>query len=167
MVADTVETAANARLQLRLTDGAVINISPGSGLRISQYSFSKNILRRSAMINLLHGSARFFVQNPGKILVAKSAQSQQTEGSRFSIETGQAIIEAWEADVVVEASSEKSSVCSLAGSVNVRNRSNLIIGNVSVGENLTSVVRPKEPPTVPSILTQQQRRVYTKDARQF
>jgi len=167
LAADTLETAADSRLQLRLTDGAVVNISPGSGLRISQYAFTKENMRRSTVINLLQGTARFFVQNPDELQVSKIPQLQRTEGSRFLIETSQAQIEFSKADVVVETNPEISTVYTLAGSVTVRNSSKLIVGTTLVGENLAVIVRPKNAPTVPSIIPQQQRRIFIRDAHQF
>ncbi len=167
LAADTVETGSNARMQVRLADGAVINISPSSTLRISQYSFTKSSMRRSAVINLLQGSARFFVQQPDKLLVSRGTQLERTEGSSFVIETAQARIDSWESDVVVETNPEKSTVYTLGGGVTVRNRSDLVVGTTRVGENLFAIVEPKKAPTIPSIIPQQQRRIFVRDARQF
>lgn len=167
LAADTVETGSDARLQLRLADGAVINILPASSLRISQYAFTKNTMRRSAVINLLQGSARFFVQQPDKQLRSKISQLERTEGSRFVIETSQAQIDSWEADVVIETDPEKSTVYTLGGGVTVRNRSNLVVGTTRVGENLSVIVVSKKAPTIPSIIPQEQRRIFVRDARLF
>jgi ferric-dicitrate binding protein FerR (iron transport regulator) len=177
-VADRLETAADARLQLRLPDGAVINISSGSAIRISQYAYTRSSMRRTAVVNLLQGSARFYLQDPWEVHANKTMQSAgnrqnvrtklpEREGSRFIIETDQAMVETGEADVVVEADAGKSTIYTLGGSVSVRNRSDLVVGVSSVEENLSVIVRPKAAPTDPAIIPEQQRRRLTRYARNF
>ena len=154
-IADTIETGSDSYLQILLTDGSVIVLSPGSKARISQYSYDATPNRRTCVVNLKYGILHVIINDA------------RVSGSRFAIETEQALAVTARSDVVVEATTEKTVVASLAGGVSVRNSINMVVGTVSVGENMSTVVKTKESPTVPSILSQLQRRRFTKDARFF
>lgn len=154
-VADLLEVGKNGKIQLLLSDGMVITVMPGSILRISQYSFESDKSRMSAVMSLKQGMARFILYKELK------------GGSSLKIETGQALIQTSRADIVVAASEAQTELFTLAGSAGVRNSSNLLVGNVRVGENQSVVVPTKTPPSTPSVIPLQQRRKFTKDARQF
>jgi hypothetical protein len=155
LIADTIETGSDSRLQILLTDGSVIVLSPGSKIRISQYSYDTTVNRRTCVVNLKQGILHITMNDP------------RISGSHIAIETEQALTVAAVANFIVETGAEKTVAASLAGNLSVRNSTNVVIGTVSVGENMSTVVKTKEPPTVPSILSQQQRRRYSKDARFF
>ena len=138
-----------------LSDGSLIMLSPGSRIRISQYSYAEGENRRTAVVNVKTGALHLIITD------------SRSAGSRITIETGQAIAVTALANIVVVAAPEKTTIATLDGWVSVCNRTNVVIGSVSVSENLMTVVTTKEPPTVPSFLSQQQRRIYTKDARFF
>lgn len=154
-VADTLESGANSRLQLLLNDDSVISISPGAVVRISQFSFDRGNNRRSAVVTIIRGAVRFIVQG------------EHRDGSSFRIQAGQTLVQTAQADLVVEAAGKQTVICVLSGSAGVRNSSNLVIGNVRVGENSCSLVGEKSPPTNPTPISAQQRGRYIRDARTF
>ena len=150
-VADTLETGRDSRLQLLLSDNSVINMSAATVLRISQYSFDREKSRRTAVVLIKKGTARFILHEARK------------DGSALRIETGQAMIQASIADMVVEVGGQQTGIFTLSGNVGARNISNLVIGNVRIGENYCSMIREKAPPSVPTLLSPQQRRSYIRD----
>lgn len=154
-VADLLETGKSGKIQVLLTAGTVITLMPGSAIRISQYSFDRDKSRMSAAASLKQGTARFILYKELK------------GGSSLNIETDQALIQTSRADFVVTASGQHTELFTLAGSVGVRNSSNLVVGDVRVGENQSVIVQAKTPPTSPSVIPLPQRRKFNKDARQF
>lgn len=154
-VADLLETGKSGKIQILLSDETLITIMPESALRISQYSFENDKNRMSLVASLKRGSARFVLYKERK------------GGASIKIETDQALIQTSRADMVVAASGQQTELFIIAGSAGVRNNSNLVIGNVRVGENQSVVVHAAKPPTSPSVIPMQQRRRFNKDARQF
>ena len=154
-VADLLETGKNGKIQVLLSAGAIITVMPGSALRFSQYSFDRDKSRMSAVASLKQGTARFILYKELK------------GGSSLTIETDQALIQTSRADLAVVASGQRTELFTLAGSVGVRNVSNLVVGNVRAGENQSVIVQAKTPPTSPSVIPLLQRRKFNKDARQF
>lgn len=154
-VADTLETGDDSRLQLLLSDDSVINMSAATVLRISQFSYDRGKNRRTAVVSIKKGTARFILHDERK------------DGSGFRIETGQALMQASIADVVVEVAAQQTGIFTLSGNVGVRNSSKLVIGYVQVGENSSSIVREKTPPSATALIPPQQRRRYIRDGYQF
>jgi hypothetical protein len=154
-VADLLETGKTGKMQLLLSDETLITIMPESALRISQYSFDRDVNRMSLVASLKQGRARFVLYKERK------------GGASLKIETDQALIQTSRADIVVAASGQQTEIFTIAGSAGIRNSSNLVVGNVRVGENMSVVVHAAKPPTSPSVIPMQQRRRFIKDARQF
>lgn len=154
-VADTLETDSDSRLQLLLSDDSVINMSGGTVLRISQYSFDPAKSRRTAVVSIKKGTARFILHE------------QRKDNSRFRIETGQALIDVSIADMLVEVAGQQTKIVTFSGSVVARNNYKLAIGYARVGENSYSIVRDKTPPSIPVLISPQQRRRYIKDVDLF
>ncbi|MFA7062331.1 MAG: FecR family protein [Pedobacter sp.] len=154
-VADTLESGKESRLQMLLSDNSVINMSAGTVLRINQYSFERGKSRRTAVVSIKKGKARFILHEARK------------DGSLFRIETGNALIQTSTADLVVEVGGQQTGICTLSGNVGAHNSSNLVIGNVRLSENTCSIIREKAPPSAPSLLSPQQRRSYIRDGYLF
>ncbi len=153
-VGDLLQTGRDAGAQVVLTDESVVNVSSRTSLRMNQYAFDPRIHRRTAVAKVLEGRARFIVHK------------QQKESS-FKIETAHVLAVFSYADLVVSAKADESAVAVLDGGVSVKNSSELIVGQVRLGDNQTTVVRAKTPPAIPTVLTSQQRRIYSKDAKYF
>lgn len=154
-IADSIETGVDSRLQLLLSDGTVITLSQQCTARIAQYSFDTMSKRRTGVLHVKRGMLRMTLP-------------ERLHGeSRFTIDTSHSRVVAHQADVVVTVTAEQTSIATLNGSVRVSNCSNVIVGSISLGVNQFTTVTPKQPPSAPSLLSQQQRRIYTKDARYF
>jgi ferric-dicitrate binding protein FerR (iron transport regulator) len=153
-VGDLLETGEDARAQALLADDTVVNLSSGTSARILQYSFDPAGGRRTAVVKLLGGKARFIV----------SAR----KNSRFNIESAQAAVAAVAAaDFVVLATPDATTVAALDGGVRVKNASNLIVAACDLWPNQTTVVRVGAAPSHPAPIVPQQRKDYRKDARDF
>lgn len=116
-----------------------------------KYSFDREKSRRTAVVLIKKGTNRFILHEARK------------NGSALRIETGQAMIQASIADMVVEVGGQQTGIFTLSGNVGARNSSNLVIGKVRIGENYCSMIREKAPPSVPTLLSPQQRRSYIRD----
>jgi len=153
-VGDLLQTGKDSGAQMVLTDESVVNISSMTSIRMNQYAFDAQEYRRTAVARVLEGMARFIVH-------------KQQKKASFTIETSHAAVSFAYADLVVKTSAAESTIAVLDGGVSVRNSSPLIIGQVGLGDNEMTVVRAKTPPSIPSVITSQQRRIYSKDAKQF
>jgi len=153
-VGDLLETGEDARAQALLADDTVVNLSSGTSARILQYSFDPAGGRRTAVVKLLGGKARFIV----------SAR----KSSRFNVESAQAAVAAVAAaDFVALAAPAATTVAALDGGVRVKNVSNLIVAEYELWSNQTTVVRSGAAPSRPAPIAPQQRKDYRKDARHF
>ena len=152
---NVLETRKNSRAQVVLTDDSVINLSSGAALRVNQYAFEKKNDRRTAIIKVLEGKARFIVYK------------QRSKESSFKVETSHALISAGTGDFIAEVSDKETEVAVLDGGVSVSNSFYLTVGKVWIGANQKIVVKEKTPPSGASVITSQQRRTYSKDANQF
>lgn len=150
-VGEVLSTGEKAGAQLVLTDDSTIELSSGTTLRVNQYAFDPERNRRTAVIKVLAGKARFVV-----------FRARNNE-SRFKVEAGHASIAAGVADFVADILPGETMVAVLDGSVNVKNKSNVTVGQVTLGSNQTTSVREKNPPSGPGIITHEQRRTYSKD----
>ena len=153
-VGDLFETGKDARAQALLTDGTVVNLSTGTAARILQYSFDPASTRRTAVVKLAGGKARFIV--PAR------------KNSRFTVESVQAAATATAAaDFVALVAPDATTVTALDGTVKVKNISDLVVGDVDLWSNQTTVVGARTAPAHPAPIVPQQRREYRRDARDF
>lgn len=147
-----MQSAQGAAAQMVFRDESVVILLPDAALQIKQYGYSDADNRRTAVIKVTRGCARFVLY---KI---------RSGDSRFSVETDYATINAGIADFFVCASQAKTEIANIGPSLNIRNSSYLAVGSVSLGTNQRSVVTEKRPPSQPATLTPEQRRKYLKDA---
>ena len=153
-VGELLETGKDGRAQAILADDTVINLSTGTSARILQYSFDPASGRRTAVVKVSGGKARFVV----------SAR----KNSRFAVETAQAAaVAAAAADFVTLALPDVTTVASLDGGVKVRNISHLVVADIELWPNQTTVVSSGTAPSHPAPLAPGQRREYRRDARDF
>ncbi len=150
-VGDLLGTGNDSWAQVVLSDESVITLSPRSAARVNQYAFDAGTNRRAAVVNVVQGRVRVIVSR------------ERNRESGFRILTGQAVAAFDLADVVAIAGTDGTSLAVLDGRVSVKNRSYLTVGEVIVADNQMTVVKEKASPSVPSIITEQQRRMYTKD----
>jgi len=154
-VGDVLNTNKGSRAQIVLTDDSSVNMSSGTALRVNQYAFEIENNRRTAIVKLLEGKARFVVYK------------QRNIGSAFRVQTGHAEITAGSADFVAVVSPEETEVVVLDGGVSVKNVLYLTVGEIRVETNQKTVVKEKIQPSEPIVITSQQRRTYGKDAHHF
>lgn len=155
-VGDVVETGASSAVQMTLTDDSFVNMGPGSAVRVNQYSFDPASNRRTTIIRVLEGKVRFVVFRIRR------------GDSYFRVEADKALVTSGGlADFVVTASPGQAEVAVLESSLNVRNTLPYVIGNVNIGVNQKTVVKEKAPPTVPVVITPQERKKLLKDLRQI
>ena len=150
-VGDILEARNDARAQLLLTDDTVVSLSPGASIRILQYAFDPASGRRTAVVKVNGGKARFIV-------------AARTD-SRFNVECSQAAAAVTAADFVTLVSPGETTVVVLDGNARVKNISNLVVAEVELWANQSTTVRAKTPPSHPAQITQQQRKEYRNDAR--
>ena len=152
-VGDLLETGADARAQALLADQTVVNLSSGTSLRLLQYSWDAANNRRTAVVKLLAGKARFIVP--------------AHKDSRFNVESAQAALATGAGDFVALAAPQETVVAVLEGSVRVKNVSTFLVEKVDVRANQTSAVKDKTAPSYPSALPPAERKAYRRDAQRF
>ena len=132
-----------------------MNLGPGSAVRVNQYSFDEASGRRTTIVRVIEGKTRFVVYK------------LRSPGSSFRIDTGNAlIVPGGFADLVVLTSPGRTDVAVLDHGLNVRNSLPYVIGNVNVGVNQLTVVKEKEPPSMPVVISPQERKEWLKDVKQ-
>lgn len=151
-VGQILQSARGAAAQLVLTDDSVINVLPATTLQVGQYAYSAVENRRSAVIKVIDGSARFI------------AYKRRSGDSRFAVLTEQVRIGAGISDFFVMVSGKTTEVANVGPSLSVENISPLVVGRVQLGSNQRSTIAEKAPPSQPSTITPEQRRKYLKDA---
>lgn len=134
-VGDVLATGPDGLCQFALTDDSFITLAGESAVRVNQYSFDASSDRRTAVIQLLAGKARFVIFR------------SRTGGSRFRVETETAAIDPnMTADFVVTVKADDTVVAVLEQGLRIRNRSTLYVGEVRLsGDQRTSVSRGKPP----------------------
>ena len=148
---DLLQTGKDSMVQLVFTDDSFVNVLPESALRVNQYSYTPEDSRRTAVIKVLAGRTRFVIYK------------KRSSGS-FTVETGHASISADISDFMVNDVSEETEVADIGDPIIVKNISLLTLDKVRLGTNQKTVVRGKNPPCQPSVLTSEQRRKYIRDA---
>jgi hypothetical protein len=151
-VGQILRTAKGSAVQLVLTDDSVIHVLPGTTLQVGQYMFSADENRRSAVIKVIEGSARFVVYK------------RRSNDSRFTVISDHASIGAWISDFFVKVSGNATEVANVGPSLGIENISRFTVGRVQLGTNQRATVADKAPPSQPSTITPEQRRKYLKDA---
>jgi hypothetical protein len=151
-VGQILQASRGAAAQLVLTDDSVIHLLPGTTLQLSQYTFSSGENRRSAVIKVIDGSARFVVYK------------QRSSDSRFTVWTDHVRIGVGLCDLFIKVSGNATEAANIGPSLGIENISRLAVGRVQLGTNQRSVVAEKEPPSQPATITPEQRRKYLKDA---
>lgn len=151
-VGQILQAAKGAAAQLVLTDDSVIHVLSGTTLQVSQYTFSADENRRSAVIKVIDGSARFVVYK------------MRSNDSWFAVISDHARINAWISDFFVKVSGNATEVANVGPSLGIENISQFTVGRVQLGTNQRSTIAEKAPPSQPSTITPEQRRKYLKDA---
>jgi len=151
-VGQILQSAKGAAAQLVLTDDSVIHVLPGTTLQVSQYTFSADENRRSAVIKVIDGSARFVVYK------------KRSNDSRFAVISDHVRINARISDFFVMVSGKTTEVANVGPPLGIQNISQFTVGRVQLGTNQRSTIAEKAPPSQPSTITPEQRRKYLKDA---
>lgn len=154
-IADVLTVGSGSSAQLALNDeSAVVYIAPGASLRVNQYAYAPETLRRKVFIRLLNGKARFV------------SSKKMSRGSAIIVETDSAKITAsGQDDFVVKAAPQATEVMTLIGSVIVKNASDFVVGEIILSENLITTVNEKTPPSRPDVMKAKQRSEYIREVR--
>ena len=156
LVGDDIMVGARSVAQVSLADGAFINLFPGALLRINQYAFNPREVRRTARVRLLAGSARLVLY---KRLSVDSELSVDTDSATIiSSDTG---------DIAVSVGIAGTTIAALANSVRVRNASQLIVGEITLGENQKTFVKTGAQPGQSVLVTPEERKEYVRDIRRM
>ncbi|MFH1991801.1 MAG: FecR domain-containing protein, partial [Pseudomonadota bacterium] len=148
---DLLDCARNSLAQLVFTDDSVVIVWPGAALRVNQYSYAPDINRRSAIIKVLGGQARFIVYKPRM-------------NSRFVVQTEHVSLNISRHDIVLMVSPTQTEIANIGSPLDVKNISALAVGTVRLDTNQQTVVKAKTPPSQPANVTSEQRRKYIRDA---
>jgi hypothetical protein len=103
-VGDTVDVAANGKAKLRMTDGSVVSVAPGSRMTIGAYAVDSAGQRQDAQLSLGQGLLRAVV-------------APVERPARFEVETAVGTAAVRSTDWFVEASAASMQVGVLTGSV--------------------------------------------------
>ena len=147
-----LESAKESGAQLVFTDDSFVNILPGTTLLVKQYEYAADTGRRTAVIKVSAGCARF-------VLYKRSGPD-----SRFTVETGHALVSAGISDFFVSASPSETEILNIGQPLSVKNVSSLAVGVVRLDPNQKTLVKEKTPPAQPATVPPEQRRKYLKDA---
>lgn len=153
-VGDILDTGKDGRAQLMLTDKSIVTLAPGSAVRVNQYSFNPVTRTRRVALRVMRGKVRV-IQNP--VLSRESWFMLMTDNvSNHCAE-----------DLVVVVSEGDTKLIVLHGIMDVTNSSGLIVGTVTLKQKQVTVVRGNNPPSMPTYITEAQRREYSRDAKRF
>lgn len=154
LVGDVVKTDSGSAAQLSLTDESFMNMAAGASVRVNQYSFDPAADRRTTIIRVLEGKVRFIVFRPRRA------------GSSFRVDAGSAMVTAGSlADFVAVAGRGHAEISVLEQALSVKNSLSYVVGTVSVGGNQRTVVREKQPPSMPEVISPQERKELLKDVK--
>ena len=146
-VGDVIRTGSIGSCQLALTDESFITLGSSTAVRVNQYSFDEDRNRRTAVVQIIEGTARIVILRP------------RSAGSRFRVETEIAAIDPDQlVDLVIMATPDNTTVKVLRRSLRVRNRSALYVGEYRIGENQKTTVLKSKAPCSPEALTREERR---------
>ncbi|MBI5885676.1 MAG: FecR domain-containing protein [Deltaproteobacteria bacterium] len=155
LVGDVITIGEGADAQLVLPDSAFVNLAPGASLRVNQYSFDPGSEKRMVFVRLMRGKARFVVYN------------RMSHDSAVIVETDSARVTAsGTVDFVMNVMADATETLALSGFVRVNNSSDFVVGTVSLGENLMTIVKAKTPPSGPVAMNRRQRKEYIRRVRQ-
>lgn len=150
-VGDLLNTGESSRAQVTFIDDSFVNLSSNTAMRVNQYIFEPETLRRRAVIKVLDGMARFIFH--------KGRQGNPS----LSVEAGNALITANMADFAVKVSTLQTDIAVLDREVNVKNVSPLTIGEIRIGMNQKTSVKKSTPPLMPDILVPLERKAIIKE----
>lgn len=152
-VGHIVASAKDSGAQLVFTDDSFVNVLPETTIHVKQYDYSPDTGRRTAVIKVTEGCARF---------VLYKIRSRE---SRFTVETGHALVSAGISDFFVSAAASQTEIVNIGQTLSVKNVFNLTVGVVQLGANQKTLVKEKTPPAQPATVPPEQRRKYLKDAQ--
>jgi ferric-dicitrate binding protein FerR (iron transport regulator) len=155
-VGDLVEAGSSSAVQLSLTDESFMNLAPGAAVRVNQYSFDPATDRRTMIIRVLEGRVRFVV-----FRLRKGGSSFRVQAANALVSTGGL------GDLVVQVSGNQAEIAVLEHGLSVSNSLPYVIGNVNVGVNERTVVKEKEAPSVPKVISPQERKELLKDVKKI
>lgn len=154
-VADIVEAGPGSAAQVSLSDESFMNLAPGASVRVNQYSFDALRDRRTAIVRVLNGKVRFVIFRPRK-------------AGSFRVEAGNALVTAGGlGDLVIEVSPGRAEIAVLEHGLSVMNSLSYVVGNVNLGANQRTLVKDKEPPAVPKVITTEERKELLKDVKKI
>jgi len=130
---DIMSTGQTGRLQIVLSDGSLLNLGPGSTLRIVKYQPQPH----QAAIELSAGHLRAWV-----VKLSESSSS-------WSVQTPTAMAEVVGTDLIVEAQPHATTVYGIEGLISVRNIDPTVNGHVILYPGQFTSVAPRAVPTDP------------------
>ena len=134
---DTVQVPTGAKLKLRMSDGSILSLAPGSAMRIDAYAVDGSGQRQSAALSLGSGLLR-------------SVTAPVARPAVFEVNTAVGVSGARSTDWFVEAGAGYQQVAVLSGSVGLTSRATgrSVIVPVGSGTRLQAGADPAPPRAV-------------------
>jgi ferric-dicitrate binding protein FerR (iron transport regulator) len=136
-IGDAVVTAAEAKADLRFTDGSLLTVGPSSRVEIARYAPDAPGGQAEALLSLLSGIIKLIVNDDAR-------------WSRFAVESETAVASVRGTEWLVEATKDSTAVFVLRGSVEVASRG-AEAGAVIVGPGQGTDVAAGAAPTLPKL----------------
>ncbi len=146
---DVVLTGANGRVRILFMDNSVVNIGPGSEIRMQHYESTPS--KRDVLLSMLRGKIRFFVSKLTNMF------------NTYDIHTITAIIGIRGTNFIVAASGKATDLYVVGGVVNFKNILQPQSPGIEVVEGTMSSVRTSGEPSAPVRYTDAQIRQMIQD----
>lgn len=144
---DVVTTAADSRVKLAMEDGNVLNVNPGTSMKIESYENDPASAKKKVMLNVMYGKMRATVNQK------YDGKSASGEPQQFQVKTRSAVAGVRGTDFLTsfQPTTNKMEVVTFEGKVDVGQAGpgGAIMNAVSVGAGQKTEAAPGQPPAPP------------------
>jgi ferric-dicitrate binding protein FerR (iron transport regulator) len=135
---DRVRTAADARLELELIDGSVVQLGAGTDLTLDWFLYAPEEQTQNVVLRVSAGILRVIAQ----LVLPRAAYGVQTPTAAASVRG---------TDWIVEAAPGATAIVALEGAVTVRKVDDRVPGEVVLGPGEGVTVEAGSPPPAPAV----------------
>ncbi len=139
---DQYRTSRKSRLRVLFDDSSLMALGPNSQMKVAHYLYKPEEKLRESVISLAHGFSMYIVN-----------KSQKNEKSYFKMVTPTAVMSARGTQGFISGSNNSSLIANVVGTVEVTNSDPSVVGMVSLGAMMKTIVAKGLPPTPPQPLT--------------
>ncbi|OGW48591.1 MAG: hypothetical protein A2078_07255 [Nitrospirae bacterium GWC2_57_9] len=155
---DTVKTGPDVRAQVEMPDKSVVNLGPGSVLRVKASVVNPAQAKRNYVFKAFKGTIRFII---AKVLSGKNGATTPWRDSSVVVETTTAVAGVRGTDFITITDTSKAvpdvEIAVLEGLVSVRNISLPVNGAITVSADQITRISRGASPTAPSPLSPERR----------